>query len=155
MILIGVGRSFGYLLDSDGVTGLGAKVIQQLNDTLVAVLVLTERVDNPDLSQVHSSSESGRLLVTRDELDILNTTSLFNGSAGWSMILTSNRARTYVRDSKGAENLLSVQVPKTESVGVANTQGRLQDGDRLHEVRSKNELLLPVNAETVGRELLA
>lgn len=38
---------------------------------------------------------------------------------------------------------------------MTNTQGRLQDSNRLHEVRSQDQLLLPVDTKTVGRELLA
>ena len=37
---------------------------------------------------------------------------------------------------------------------MTDTQGRLQNSNRLHKVRSKDQLLLPVDAQTVGRELL-
>lgn len=42
-------------VDGNGVLGLRAKVVQQLGDTLLAVLVLTEGVDNPDLTVLDST----------------------------------------------------------------------------------------------------
>lgn len=65
------------ILDGDSVTGLGAKIVELLNDTLLTVRILAKRVDDPDLTQVDGSSQSGSLGVVRDELDVLDTTALF------------------------------------------------------------------------------
>lgn len=62
---------------------------------------------------------------------------------------------THIRNSQGVENLLRIQIPKTKRVGTTNTQTRLEDTDRFHKVRGENELVLPVDAETVRRELLS
>jgi hypothetical protein len=66
------------ILDGDSVTGLGAEIVELLNDTLLAVRILAKRVDDPDLTQVDGSSQSGSLGVIRDELDVLDTTALFS-----------------------------------------------------------------------------
>jgi hypothetical protein len=65
-----------YLLDSNSITSLGSKVKELFDHTLVAVRVFAQRVDNPNLAQVDSSSDSGRLGVSGDKLDILDTTTL-------------------------------------------------------------------------------
>lgn len=64
------------LLDSSGVAGLRAEVIQQLSDTGLAMLVLALGVDDPDLAEVDGRGESSAFLVAGDELDVLDTTSL-------------------------------------------------------------------------------
>lgn len=64
------------LLDGDGVTSLGTEVVELLNHTLVAVGILAQRVDNPELTQVHGSGNSSGFGVTGDELDILDTATL-------------------------------------------------------------------------------
>lgn len=70
------------LLDSDGVTGLRAEVVQELSDTGLAVLVLALGVDDPDLAEVNGGGESSAFLVAGDELDVLDTTSLLKISMG-------------------------------------------------------------------------
>jgi hypothetical protein len=66
----------GVLLDGDGVTGLGAEVIQELSDTGLAVGVLALGVDDPDLTQVNSRSKSSALRVAGNVLDVLDTAAL-------------------------------------------------------------------------------
>jgi len=61
---------------------------------------------------------------------------------------------TYVRDGKSADNLSRVEIPETKGISMAHSKTGLQDSDGLDEVRSKDELLLPVNAQSVRRELL-
>jgi hypothetical protein len=61
---------------------------------------------------------------------------------------------TYVGDGKSTENLSGVQIPKAKGIGMAHTKTGLQDSDGLDEVGSENELLLPVNTQSVRRELL-
>lgn len=65
-----------YLLDSNSVTGLGTEIVEFLNHTLVAIGILSQRVNDPELTQVHSSGDSGRFRVPGNELDILDTTTL-------------------------------------------------------------------------------
>lgn len=65
-----------YLLDSNGVTGLGTEIIEFLDHTLVAIGVLSQRVNDPELTQVHSSGDSGGFRVSGNELDILDTATL-------------------------------------------------------------------------------
>jgi hypothetical protein len=65
------------VLDSDSVTGLGTKIVELLNNTLLAVGILAKGVDDPDLAEVDGSSESGSFRVIGNELDILDTTTLF------------------------------------------------------------------------------
>lgn len=64
------------LLDSDSVTGLRTEIIELFDHTLVAIGVLAQRIDDPELTQVHGSGNSSRFGVTGDELDVLNTTTL-------------------------------------------------------------------------------
>lgn len=67
----------GYdILDGDSITGLGTKVIELLNDTLLAVRVLAKGVDDPDLAKVDSSSQSSSFGMIGNELDVLNTATL-------------------------------------------------------------------------------
>ena len=66
----------GGLLDGRGVAGLGTKVEQQLSDALLAVSVLAQGVDDPDLAEMHSSGEGRTLGVARNELDILDAAAL-------------------------------------------------------------------------------
>jgi hypothetical protein len=65
-----------YLLDSDSITSFGSKIKELLDHTLVAVRVFAQRVDNPKLAKVDSSSDSGRFGVPGDKLDILDTATL-------------------------------------------------------------------------------
>lgn len=65
-----------YLLDSNGVTGLGTEIVEFLNHTLVAIGVLSQGVNDPELTQVHSSGNGGGFRVSGNELDILDTTTL-------------------------------------------------------------------------------
>jgi hypothetical protein len=123
------------LLDGNGVAGLGAEVVEELGGTLLSAGIVTEGIDDPDLAEVHCCCEGGALGVSWDELDVLNSTTI------WDF----NRAD----DSSGW------QVPEAESVGMLDSQAGLQDGDRNDEVRCQDDVLLPVDTETVGRELLA
>lgn len=66
-----------------------------------------------------------------------------------------HQAGTYIRDSESAQDLARLKIPKTQSIGVANTQRWLQDSNRLDKVRCQNVSSVPVNAETVGRKLIS
>lgn len=44
------------ILNGNSITGLGAKVIELFDDTLLAVCVLAKGVDDPDLTEVDGSS---------------------------------------------------------------------------------------------------
>lgn len=60
----------------------------------------------------------------------------------------------YIRNGKSAEDLSRVQIPETQCIGMADSETGLQDSNRLDEVRSQNELLLPIDTKSVRRELL-
>lgn len=64
------------LLDSDSVTGFRTEVVELFNHTLVAIGVLSQRIDDPELTQVHGSGNSSGFGVAGDELDVLNTATL-------------------------------------------------------------------------------
>jgi len=66
----------GVLLDGDGVTGLGTKVVQQLGDTGLAVGVLALGVDDPDLAEMDGRGKSSTLRVTGNVLHVLDTAAL-------------------------------------------------------------------------------
>ena len=65
------------VLDGDSVAGLGAKIVELLDDTLLAIGIFAEGVDDPDLTEMDGSSESGSFWVIGNELDVLDTTTLF------------------------------------------------------------------------------
>ena len=67
-------------VDGDNVARVGTKVVEELCDTLLAVGILTERIDYPDLTEVDSSGKSSRFVVAWDELDVLDTATLENQS---------------------------------------------------------------------------
>lgn len=69
-------RADEHILDSNCVASLGTKVIQLFDNTLFAVCILSVRVDDPNLPKMHSSGESSAFRVARDELHILDSTSL-------------------------------------------------------------------------------
>lgn len=75
----GLGDGQGGLLDGRGVAGLGAQVEQQLGDTLLAVSVLAQGVDDPDLAEMDSSGEGRTFGVAGDELDVLDAAALHVG----------------------------------------------------------------------------
>lgn len=56
---------------------------------------------------------------------------------------------TYIGNGNGGDNLASVKIPETKSISLLNTRGRLEDGQRDNKVRSKDDLLLPVDAQAV------
>lgn len=62
--------------DGHRIASVISEIIKQLRGTLVTVGVLFERIDNPDLTEVHSCSQGSGVGVTRDELDVLNTATL-------------------------------------------------------------------------------
>ena len=60
----------------------------------------------------------------------------------------------YIGNGKSAENLSRVEIPEAQCIGMAHSKTRLQDSTRLDEVGSQDELLLPIDAKSVRRELL-
>ena len=66
----------------------------------------------------------------------------------------SGRERTYVRDLDGADNFPLAEVPQSESVGLLNSEGRLEDRDGGDEVGGQHDVLLEVDGKTVRNELL-
>jgi len=61
----------------------------------------------------------------------------------------------YVGDGDGRQNLASREVPETKSISILSAQARLEDAKRDNEIRGQDKILLEVDGETVGRELLA
>ena len=61
----------------------------------------------------------------------------------------------YVGDGDGRQNLASREVPETKSISILSAQARLEDAKRDNEIRGQDKILLEVDGEAVGRELLA
>jgi len=65
-----------FLLDCNHVLGGGTQVVEEFRYTLLPGAVVAEGVDDPDLAEGNGCGESGGFAVARDELDVLDTTSL-------------------------------------------------------------------------------
>lgn len=139
-------------VDGRRVLGLFSKVVELFSSTLASIGVLAVRVDDPDGTSADGSanrletsqvaccagylrSKSSRLLVSGDELDILDTTTL--------------------GDPDGGDDLAVGQVPETKSVGVLDADGRFEDGDGHDVVGGEDQTIVPVNAQSVRAELLS
>jgi hypothetical protein len=101
---------------------------------LSAIGIFSERVDDPDLTEVNCCSKSSGFGVARDELDVLDTAT--------------------VGDGDGRNDGACVQGPETEGVGMLDAKRRLEDGDWDDEIRSQEDVLLEVDRQPVRRELL-
>jgi hypothetical protein len=121
---------------------------------LPALRVGAERVDDPDLAKMDGCGDSCGLFVSRDELDVLDSTTL-DGVSAYIFWDLGYARKTYIRDGKGADDCSRVQVPQPQSVGMHNPDTWLEDGDWNNKVGGYNEVVIPVNGETVRRELLA
>jgi hypothetical protein len=66
----------GYLLDCYCISSFWAEVIKELCNSLFAVRVGTEWVDDPYLAEKHCRGDGSRLWVAGDEFNILNTATL-------------------------------------------------------------------------------
>lgn len=64
------------ILDRDLIACFGTKIIEELGNALLAIWICSEWIDDPDLSQMHSSGESSRLLVPWNEFDVLYAAAL-------------------------------------------------------------------------------
>lgn len=122
-------------VDGGRVAGLWSEIVEQLRDTLVAVGIELEGVDDPDLAKMDSGREGSRVGVSGNELDILDSAT--------------------VRDGDGANNGSLLKVPETQGVRPGNLKTRLQDGQRDDEIGGETDVLLPVDSESVRRELLS
>lgn len=122
-------------VDGDGVAGLLAEVVEELDGALLAVLVGAEGVDDPDLAEVDGGGDGGGLLVAGDELDVLDTTTVGNG--------------------QGADDGALLEVPEAEGVGVDDAGAGLEDRDGDDEVGGQDQVGFPVDGETVGSKGLA
>lgn len=103
-------------VNGEVVARLGAEVEKKLCNTLLALGVLAERVDDPDLTRSDGGGEGCGLFVSRDELDVLDA-----GAVG---------------DGDGADDLARAEFPQTEGVGFldAGDASGLEDGDGDDEV---------------------
>ena len=81
--------------------------------------------------------ERGGFWVSGDELDVLNA-----GAVG---------------DRDGGDDLAGGKFPEAQCVGLldAGCRGGLEDGDGYDEVAGQYDVLVEVDAQAVGRELLA
>lgn len=124
-------------VDGQVVAGAWAEVEEELGDTLLALGVLAEGVDDPDLAGADGGSDSSALLVARDEFDVLDTLAIGDGDR--------------------ADDLAGAQLPQAEGVGLLDTVdgSRLEDGDWDDEVRGQDDVVLEINGEAMGAELLA
>lgn len=62
---------------------------------------------------------------------------------------------THLGDGDGRDDGASVEVPQAQGIGLLDTKSGLENGDGNDKVRGENNLLVKVDAEAVGRELLA
>jgi hypothetical protein len=69
--------------------------------------------------------------------------------------LLLRRRGTYVGESDGADDLAVVEAPETQSVGPLDAESGLQDGDGDDKVRGQDNVVLPVDVESVRGELLS
>lgn len=65
-------------VDSEVLTSTGAEIKKELGDTLLAVAVFAEGVDDPDLARADGGGKGRRLFVAGDELDVLDTLTIRN-----------------------------------------------------------------------------
>ncbi len=56
---------------------------------------------------------------------------------------------THIRNSQSSDNSSWIQIPKPQSVRMLDTKRWLQDGYRNKKIRSKNEVLVPIDANAV------
>lgn len=91
--------------------------------------------DRPEREGVDLRGNGGALLVAGDELDVLNT-----GAVG---------------DGDGRDDGPVLEVPEPESRSLLDAESGLENAERHNKVRSQDDLLLKVDAEAVGVELLA
>jgi len=122
-------------VDGEGLLSLIAEVVEQLSHTLFSVGSSAEGVDNPDLAGADCGGKGGRFGVARDELNVLDA-----GAVG---------------DVDRGDDGLGVDVPESESAGLLDAEGGLEDRVGDDEIRSESNALLKVDAQAVGRKLLA
>lgn len=98
-------------VDGEVVAGAGTEVEEEFGDTLFAVCVFAEGVDDPDLAGSDGGGERGAFLVAGDELDVLDA-----GAVG---------------DGDCVDDLAAGQFPEAKGVGLLDAVdgGRLQDGE--------------------------
>lgn len=65
-------------LDGNCVTGLWAEIVEEFCNSLFSVCVGSERIDDPNLTEMDCCGESSGLWVPGDKFHILNSASLFN-----------------------------------------------------------------------------
>lgn len=98
-------------------------------------LLIVSVVSRPIVLLHDLRGQRGTLLVARDELDVLDTST--------------------VGDADGADDLAAGQGPEAESVSLLNAEGRdrLENAQRHDKVGCQDDVLLEVNAQTVRGEL--
>lgn len=121
-------------VDSNDIASLWTKIKEELSNTLRAVWVEAEWIDDPNLTESDSCSNSCAFCVAGDELDVLDTAT--------------------VGDGDGADDLAGGESPETESVGGLDTESWLQGGEWDNEVGGQDDVLVKVNGETVGAKLI-
>lgn len=120
--------------DGDGVAGLLAEIEEELAHTgLARDRVGSLWVDDPDLPKANGSRYCSTLLVSWNELDILDTAA--------------------VGDLNAVQDCAGVEIPKADAVASNDAGTWLEDGDGNDEVGSEDVAVLEVDGETVGREL--
>lgn len=103
----------GDLLDGHHITSLRAKIVKKFGNTLIAICIFAERVDDPDLAKRNRSCYSSTLRVARNEFYILNATTLQQVS-----YIHCKESRTYVGNGDGADDLPGLELPQPKSVSI-------------------------------------
>lgn len=114
-------------VDGEVVAGAGTEVEEELGNTLLALRVLAERVDDPDLAGADGGGESSGLGVTWDEFDVLDTLA--------------------VGDGDGRNDLAGAEFPETKGIGLLDANGAsgLEDRHGHDEVGSEDDVLVEVD----------
>lgn len=114
-------------VDSEVLARAGAEIEEQFGDALLAVCVLAERVDDPDLPGADGGGERGGFGVTGDELDVLDALAVGDRDCGY--------------------DLARAEFPQAERVGLLDAvDGRgLEDGDWDDEVGRQDEVVFEVD----------
>jgi hypothetical protein len=124
-------------VDSKVLARARPEIEEQFCDALLALGISAERVDDPDLTWSDGGRERCRFLVAGDELDVLDALAVGDGDC--------------------ADDFAAAEFPEAQGVGFldAGDGGGLQDCYWDYEVGCEDDVLVEVDGEAVGRELLA
>ena len=119
---------------------------------MIPVRVGFERINNPHLAEGHGCSQGSGVGVTRDELDVLDPAALM--SISLLVVLNILKLLTDIRNSNSIDNGPSWEIPEPKRLRKDDIDRGLENTYRRQEVRCEDQVLIPVDRETVWVELL-